>query len=82
MLLGLVESLGAAFISSPYQNVYGFVLVLLILVLTARTACSASADGRRDGRGCSKPIGLTKRYGGLRRPTTCRMSSTRARSAA
>ena len=27
LLLGLVESLGAAFISSPYQNVYGFLLV-------------------------------------------------------
>ena len=24
LLLGLVESLGAAFIASPYQNVYGF----------------------------------------------------------
>ncbi len=33
ILLGLVESLGAAFISSPYQNVYGFLLVLLILVI-------------------------------------------------
>jgi branched-chain amino acid transport system permease protein len=33
ILLGLVESLGAAFISSPYQNVYGFLLVLLILLI-------------------------------------------------
>ena len=33
VLLGLVESLGAAFISSPYQNVYGFLLVLAILVM-------------------------------------------------
>jgi branched-chain amino acid transport system permease protein len=33
LLLGLVESLGAAFISSPYQNVYGFLLVILVLVL-------------------------------------------------
>jgi branched-chain amino acid transport system permease protein len=33
VLLGLVESLGAAFISSPYQNVYGFLLVLLVLVI-------------------------------------------------
>jgi branched-chain amino acid transport system permease protein len=33
LLLGVVESLGAAFISSPYQNVYGFVLVLLILLV-------------------------------------------------
>jgi branched-chain amino acid transport system permease protein len=33
LLLGLVESLGAAFISSPFQNVYGFLLVLLVLLL-------------------------------------------------
>jgi branched-chain amino acid transport system permease protein len=33
VLLGVVESLGAAFISSPYQNVYGFLLVLLILLV-------------------------------------------------
>ena len=33
VLLGLVESLGAAFISSPYQNVYGFLLVLLVLMI-------------------------------------------------
>ena len=33
LLLGVVESLGASFISSPYQNVYGFVLVLLILLV-------------------------------------------------
>jgi len=33
VLLGVVESLGAAFISSPYQNAYGFVLVLLILLI-------------------------------------------------
>jgi branched-chain amino acid transport system permease protein len=33
LLLGLVESLGAAFISSPYQNVYGFLLVILVLIL-------------------------------------------------
>ena len=33
LLLGLVESLGAAFVSSPYQNVYGFLLVLLILLV-------------------------------------------------
>ena len=29
----VVESLGAAFISSPYQNAYGFALVLLILLV-------------------------------------------------
>ena len=29
---GVVESLGAAFISSPYQNAYGFLLVLLVLL--------------------------------------------------
>jgi branched-chain amino acid transport system permease protein len=33
VLLGLVESLGAAFISSPFQNAYGFLLVLLILLI-------------------------------------------------
>jgi len=33
VLLGLVESLGAAFISSPYQNVYGFLLVIAVLIL-------------------------------------------------
>jgi branched-chain amino acid transport system permease protein len=33
VLLGVVESLGAAFISSPYQNAYGFILVLLVLLL-------------------------------------------------
>jgi branched-chain amino acid transport system permease protein len=33
ILLGLVESLGAAFISSPYQNVYGFLCVILVLII-------------------------------------------------
>jgi branched-chain amino acid transport system permease protein len=33
LLLGLVESLGAAFVSSPYQNVYGFLLVILVLII-------------------------------------------------
>jgi branched-chain amino acid transport system permease protein len=33
LLLGLVESLGAAFISSPYQNAYGFLLVILVLLV-------------------------------------------------
>jgi branched-chain amino acid transport system permease protein len=33
LLLGLVESLGAAFVSSPYQNVYGFLLVILVLLI-------------------------------------------------
>jgi branched-chain amino acid transport system permease protein len=33
LALGLVESLGAAFISSPYQNAYGFLLVILVLLL-------------------------------------------------
>ena len=33
VLLGLIESFGAAFIYSAYQNIYGFALVLLILVL-------------------------------------------------
>src|SRR5690242_14241475 len=31
--LGVVESLGAAFISSPYQNVYGFLLVIAVLMV-------------------------------------------------
>ena len=33
LLLRVVESLGAAFISSPYQNAYGFLLVLLVLLV-------------------------------------------------
>jgi branched-chain amino acid transport system permease protein len=33
LLLGLAESLGAAFISSPYQNVYGFLLVIVVLIV-------------------------------------------------
>ncbi len=33
VLLGIVESLGAAFISSPYQNAYGFLLVLIVLLI-------------------------------------------------
>jgi branched-chain amino acid transport system permease protein len=32
ILHGVVESLGAAFIASPYQNAYGFLLVLVILL--------------------------------------------------
>lgn len=33
ILLGLIESFGAAFIDSSYQNIYGFLLVIAILVL-------------------------------------------------
>jgi branched-chain amino acid transport system permease protein len=33
LLLGVIESLGTAFISSPYQNVYGFILVLIVLLV-------------------------------------------------
>jgi len=33
LLLGVVEALGTAFISSPYQNAYGFALVLLVLLI-------------------------------------------------
>ena len=33
VLLGIVESLGASFIASAYQNVYGFLLVLLVLLI-------------------------------------------------
>src|SRR4029077_11819020 len=33
ILLGVVESLGAAFLAAPYQNVYGFLLVIVVLLL-------------------------------------------------
>ena len=33
VLLGLIESFGAAFVDSAYQNIYGFLLVIAILVL-------------------------------------------------
>jgi len=33
VLLGLIESFGAAFIDSSYQNIYGFALVLAILAI-------------------------------------------------
>ena len=33
LLLGLIETFGAAFLDSAYQNIYGFLLVLVILVL-------------------------------------------------
>jgi branched-chain amino acid transport system permease protein len=33
VLLGLMESFGAAFVDSAYQNIYGFLLVIAILVL-------------------------------------------------
>jgi len=33
VLLGVVEQLGAGFISSAYQNAYGFLLVLLVLLV-------------------------------------------------
>jgi branched-chain amino acid transport system permease protein len=33
VLLGVVESLGAAFVAAPYQNVYGFLLVVLVLLV-------------------------------------------------
>ena len=33
VLLGLMESFGAAFVDSAYQNIYGFILVIAILVL-------------------------------------------------
>jgi branched-chain amino acid transport system permease protein len=33
ILLGLMESFGAAFVDSAYQNIYGFILVIAILVL-------------------------------------------------
>ena len=83
VLLGLVESLGAAFISSPYQNVYGFLLVILVLHRPARTACSASADGKRDGGRPARGRGPDQ---ALRRPRRQRRrrddARSRARSAA
>jgi branched-chain amino acid transport system permease protein len=33
IMLGVVESLGTAFISSPYQNAYGFLLVIVVLLI-------------------------------------------------
>ncbi len=33
IMLGIVESLGTAFISSPYQNAYGFLLVIVVLLI-------------------------------------------------
>ena len=33
IMLGIVESLGAAFIAAPYQNAYGFLLVVLVLLV-------------------------------------------------
>jgi branched-chain amino acid transport system permease protein len=33
VLLGLIESFGAAFVDSAYQNIYGFILVLAILLV-------------------------------------------------
>ena len=33
LLLGIVESLGASFVASAYQNAYGFILLLAVLML-------------------------------------------------
>ncbi|HEX3883364.1 MAG TPA: branched-chain amino acid ABC transporter permease [Stellaceae bacterium] len=33
IMLGVAESLGTAFIASPYQNAYGFLLVILVLLI-------------------------------------------------
>ena len=33
LLLGVIEALGAVFISSAYRDLYGFVLLILVLVL-------------------------------------------------
>ena len=33
LMLGVVETLGTAFISSPYQNAYGFLLVIIVLLV-------------------------------------------------
>ena len=37
LLLGLTESMGAALVNPTYQNAYGFLLVVLILVLRPRS---------------------------------------------
>ena len=63
VLLGVVESLGAAFISSPYQNAYGFAAG------AADTAGAPLRPVRRTRTGSVSDVlataGLTKRYGGL-----------------
>jgi branched-chain amino acid transport system permease protein len=33
VLLGIAESLGASFIASAYQNAYGFILLLIVLMI-------------------------------------------------
>ncbi len=45
LLLGLVESLGSAYISASYQSAFGFVALVIILVL--RPAGLLSSAGRR-----------------------------------
>ena len=81
VLLGVVESLGAAFISSPYQNAYGF------RAGAAGAAGSPLRPVRRTWTGSLMADllvteGLTKRYGGLIANDGVAMRSQPARSAA
>ncbi len=43
--VGLVEALGSALIASNYQNAYGFLLVLIILILLPRTGLFGETTG-------------------------------------
>src|ERR1700730_3884223 len=54
VLLGVVESLGASFISAPYQNVYGFLLVVLVL-LVRPTGLFGAAVGPCRARAARNP---------------------------
>ena len=65
LLLGLVESLGAAFISSPYQNVYGFLLVILVLIVRPEWPFRRARKGSVMAGPLLEAEGVTKRYGGL-----------------
>src|SRR5262249_44811808 len=67
VLLGVVESLGASFISAPYQNVYGFLLVVLVLLVRP-----TGLFGERVAQALGRAVGaaratrdLVKRFGGL-----------------
>ena len=46
LALGVVETLGAAYISVPYKDAFAF-LMLLLFLLCGRRACSAKRSRRR-----------------------------------